>query len=593
MGTFSDLLVKRELNFSPGSPISRVVLFIQLKHEFTSSSYRDNCFMRTVTSQPLQRDPFESSGEHSPASIINMLSQLAEATDSLSERSHNLFALIRKQLGTPQLTDWLRGIQHLASGGDSVGARLLAAFLDANTPGARLIPRISTFANSRRLYLDDTAASVPDPKLQAWRDRFQQLPLTICDLDLVESVDSVTGPDRVNGPDPLEKPGREWPFPQFRRCLRHLVSLVYRNETLAETERDLLVALTRLEADAYEKRISRLAGQVNPYRATAVTRVLPLLSQADTDVRDMHEFIGWIEAGNLEQAFHQRRPRLFEVLEPNERTRLLTTLKQEPDLEPLEQMLESLLERAAPITLLAGQVAHLLALTHELCRYGIRKHDLDLLTATAIVQQYSQEGELRLPLDSKTHYTIAQIMAEPRPDGPRAHWSLHGYRLLADELVLPASRAGEAGRNWPDDLPSRETNASIHPVAETEPDKQEASIRKLVLNNLGSVNVLIGFLRNPKIVAMPGLVADVAARSRSLLVLDVIATDRTLYTGFANRDVPLALLRSPCNISIKKLRKFIQVKYVNKVDLKRMAKDKAGIRDEVVKEIDRYLRSLV
>ncbi|MFH1842761.1 MAG: hypothetical protein ABIF77_06100 [bacterium] len=547
--------------------------------------------MPTVISQPLLWDSLKiKGGNPPPASILAGLTQLAEATDSLPERSHNLYTLLRKQLGQAQLADWLRGIQHLACGGDSTGARLLAAFLEANTPGARLIPRISTFASSRRLFLDCAALTAPDPELGAWRDRFKQLQRTVLDLDLAQPTETAAG---LEMPDRPDRPGREPPFPQLRRCLRYLVSAVYRNETMAENDRELLVALTRLEADAYEERISRLAGQVNPYRATAVTRVLPLLSQADTDVRDLYEFIGWIEAGDIEQAFHQRRPRLYEVLEPNERTRLLTLLKQEPDLELLAQILESLLERAVPVSLLAGHLAHLLALTHELCRHGVRKHDLDLLTATVVAQQFSLEGELRLLLDSKTHYAIAQIMAEPRPDGPLAHWPLDGFQLLADELVLPASRAGEAGRNWPDDLPSRGEGDSVHPVRETPPAEQEASIKKLVLNNLGSVSVLIGFLRNPKIVGVPGLVAEVAARCRSLMVLDVIATDRTLYTGFANREVPLTLLRSPCNISIKKLRKFIQVKYVNKVDLKRMANDKAGIRDEVVKEIDRYLRTLV
>ena len=113
------------------------------------------------------------------------------------------------------------------------------------------------------------------------------------------------------------------------------------------------------------------------------------------------------------------------------------------------------------------------------------------------------------------------------------------------------------------------------------------------MTNIGSVSVLSGLLRNPKIVAIPGLVAGVVQRCRSLLVLDLIANDRMLFTGFANKDVPRALLHNPCNIPIKSLRKFIQVKYVAKVDLQRMARDKVGLRDEVVKEIESYLKSLV
>ena len=74
-------------------------------------------------------------------------------------------------------------------------------------------------------------------------------------------------------------------------------------------------------------------------------------------------------------------------------------------------------------------------------------------------------------------------------------------------------------------------------------------------------------------------------------VLD-IATDRTLYTGFANRDVPLTCLKNPSNVSVKVLRKFIHVKFVTKIDLKRMAQDKAGVRRELRQEIEKYLDSL-
>jgi hypothetical protein len=85
----------------------------------------------------------------------------------------------------------------------------------------------------------------------------------------------------------------------------------------------------------------------------------------------------------------------------------------------------------------------------------------------------------------------------------------------------------------------------------------------------------------------------VVRRSRSVLVLETIARDRRLHTGFANRDVPLALLRSPCNVPVKALRKFTHVKHVSKVELQNAARDRAGVRDEVSKEIQVYLRSLV
>ncbi len=107
--------------------------------------------------------------------------------------------------------------------------------------------------------------------------------------------------------------------------------------------------------------------------------------------------------------------------------------------------------------------------------------------------------------------------------------------------------------------------------------------------NIMSVSVLLGFLRNPKVISIPGLVESVANRTRNPQIIETIAQDRALYSGFANREVPLACLRSPCNVSPKVLRKFIHVKFVSKIDLKRMAEDRTGIRKEISREIKNYL----
>jgi len=145
---------------------------------------------------------------------------------------------------------------------------------------------------------------------------------------------------------------------------------------------------------------------------------------------------------------------------------------------------------------------------------------------------------------------------------------------------------------WADDLldePGSETDD------EGEIDLNEATVsemKHLVMTNIQSTSVLLGFLRNPKIVAIPGLVEEVVHRTRNPIVIETICKVRILHTGFANRGVPLACLRSPVNLPINTLRKFMHVKFVSKVDLKRMALDKSGIRKEVGREIKKYLQSL-
>ena len=114
----------------------------------------------------------------------------------------------------------------------------------------------------------------------------------------------------------------------------------------------------------------------------------------------------------------------------------------------------------------------------------------------------------------------------------------------------------------------------------------------MVMNNVGSVSILLGFLRNPKVTSIPGLVGEVVRRTRSARILEVIMNDRALTSGHANKDVPRALIESPVNVSVNTLRRFIHVKYVSKTDLRRLAKDKARLRKEVCREIEKYLESL-
>ena len=170
-------------------------------------------------------------------------------------------------------------------------------------------------------------------------------------------------------------------------------------------------------------------------------------------------------------------------------------------------------------------------------------------------------------------------------------------------LVIQEPRLDLGDRIWRHDLPTlQEMLGADAPVVaeEEEPpvdkekqeDRSAAAVKQMVMNNVGSVSILLGFLRNPKVTAIPGLVADVVRRVRTSLVLEVITKDRRLTSGHANQDVPLALLESPVNVPVKTLRKFIHVKYISKTDLRRLAKDKARLRKEVCEEIQKYLDSL-
>lgn len=115
------------------------------------------------------------------------------------------------------------------------------------------------------------------------------------------------------------------------------------------------------------------------------------------------------------------------------------------------------------------------------------------------------------------------------------------------------------------------------------------SYKSLALIYIDNDSFLVKLLDNPKATGKAGVVAVIAQRCRSSRVLGIIANRRELYTGFANKEVPLHLIKNPGKVSLSSLRKFIHVRYVDKMTLIRLANKGSGIREYVRREIQQYL----
>ena len=122
--------------------------------------------------------------------------------------------------------------------------------------------------------------------------------------------------------------------------------------------------------------------------------------------------------------------------------------------------------------------------------------------------------------------------------------------------------------------------------------EQSVSYRTLVMTYLDNDNFIFELLNNPRVLGQPGVIALISLRSRSMRILSIIANRRDLYTGFANKEVPLNLLQNPGKVPVSSLRKFIHVRFIDKTTLARLAGKGSSIRDEVRREIQRYLGSL-
>ena len=116
--------------------------------------------------------------------------------------------------------------------------------------------------------------------------------------------------------------------------------------------------------------------------------------------------------------------------------------------------------------------------------------------------------------------------------------------------------------------------------------------RSLVLSYINNDNFLMELIDNPKATGRQGVISLIAQRCRSSRILSVIANRRDLYTGFSNKEVPVNLLRNPAKVSLTSLRKFIHVRYVDKMSLQSLASRGSQIREEVRREIMHYLSSM-
>ncbi|MBU2501423.1 hypothetical protein KJ682_08860 [bacterium] len=515
-----------------------------------------------------------------------------------------LYDLLRKHSGEPLVPSVLLGIQNLAVHGDPAGARLLAALLDVVTPASRLLPLVRRMSSTRRLWINGSWNPGPSSLvLREWRDRHVRFAAE-CDRLLAGG----RRPDEVR----LDAAGWESPWGSMRLVLDRLCRAGESRGELPAELGGVLAGLLRLEADAWQERISQLAGNVDPFRMEAIARVLPLLSRSDREIRDIRELVAMIESGDVADAFLKPRLRGRSVMDAREFGMFERALEGCPDLSPLHSLVRAQVESALEIPVMAHAAARLMGLAERLKLRGDRLQGLDLVTACRLVVSCCERGELAIPVPEALTGAVQEILGEPVPAGVSgpAGWDLRGMEFLVGHLVIVLPDPDDLPEVWPHGLPTLEGPAGIavdcgaeDQAAEQEagesPDGEggeaeptAAAMKNLVLTNIQSYSLVLGFLRNPKFTCVPGLVEAVAVRTRNPQVIETIATDRALHTGFANRGVPLACLRSPVNVSVKILRRFIKVKYVSKVDLRRLAQDRAGVRKEVIREIEKYLETL-
>lgn len=545
-----------------------------------------------VTEQQQAPTAFPEDGVRVPEDkVLAELEDLALDVDDPSARAELLFNALRKISDKEIAVSYLTGIQLLIRRGEPAGARLLAAWLDVSTAGARLLPLVQRFTSSRRLrFYILGGGDDPGATHQHWLDRLEKLGPMCVEATLLDDYES--DPDAA-------RPGEEHPWPVLRDTLEMLVARLILQDEFPAEDRELMVALLRVEVDALEERISLLAGTVDPFNMVAIARILPMLNRADADVRDLRGILAGVTEGRDQESFTVPLSRSKDILDDGDLAKLKVLLDSHPAIKPMADLFHGMEDHPVPIPDLAHGLDRFLALSRSLARDGTIETNMDLLTAARLVQTGYEDGRVVIPLDPFTTDAVAEVLDKLGSARGLEEEDLSGVSIVQGGLAIEIPEGGAfPEHDLPAVLPAGEAVADV-PVEEKEDDGKvdletasATEIKKLVLDSITSVSVLIGFLRNPKIVSIPGLVEEVVVRTRAPKIIETICQVRILHTGFANKGVPLACLKSPVNVSVKTLRKFIHVKFVSKVDLKRMSKDKTGLRKEVVREIQKYLESL-
>jgi hypothetical protein len=342
---------------------------------------------------------------------------------------------------------------------------------------------------------------------------------------------------------------------------RGVFARLLEGQAIADDERQALAMLVRSEAEALRDRVNWLSENADPYNMKTMARVLPRLRIYDEAVAEGMELAGKLDrrepVGVRVLSFEMHMKGAFEKwcrkVGGPESLAVLSGLLQ-----------EQRVKKIPTIDLVA--LSSLCRWTYEVA--GQRTGPFDWVT---LAFKCYRDGEFEVDAGQ----SAAMLASALSNSGVKAHGSrLRGhfgkklYPALVgrDLLTKPFLKAADEGL---------------------------LDMKSVIAQNITRDSVIEALLNNPKVQQTPGLVAFVAETSRSVAVLSRIAKSRALHSGYANKEVPLALLRSPCTIPIALLRPFINVRNVSLMDLKLLARSKAGVRRDVKLEVERFLDSRI
>jgi hypothetical protein len=328
---------------------------------------------------------------------------------------------------------------------------------------------------------------------------------------------------------------------------KSLLKMLSRPDRIAFPFAPELEAIIFLEGEAASLRGGRLVEAVGDYDPMAMSRLLPIVVALDEWQGDLHEFA------------RKGAPALKHPLEQfiggEDIKHWLGSL--DNSTAPPDSLIANWIRWMNETELVGSEPAAWVSLLQTLAK---RQYKRSITTALILPQCWRNR---RLRLNKRPPSDLFSSKAVLEEDGyfwvdlDQLHWP---------EWVNPAG------------LP-------ITPAAWKEEESPLLILRSRVQDDAFCERIL----SNDRWNCRQGVVEIIARGSRSLKILLKISGSRKLYAGAANRNVPLALLENPTSIPLSALRSLLNLRYLNRHDLTRLARGGPDVREEISREAQQVL----
>ncbi|TPW13533.1 MAG: hypothetical protein FD129_1255 [bacterium] len=466
---------------------------------------------------------------------------------------------------TREMAQLLRAGGRMALEHEAAGLRLLFTFLEVKRPGVEVLRQLNSLGSlervSSRILLgtwnegDSAHGEARNPISEMFGEAARSGVIEV-------GVKGMPG-----HPEILRASNRK-----LKLWFRGIARTLERGEPIRDADMHFLTQLCMLEINLMERRVSHLASRVDPYDGRSISRLMPVLSFYDQDIEHLKNVVARL---STYKPFYDRLLTMEHVLSTSEMDKLQKLMHKEVFGHAIARIIAAVRDNPIldrELAFLTSAVYQVALLRHEAMP---KEPTPDLLSILfGILDTVRDEPRLHVIIEPELAKTLYPVVQD---------WGF--VHLLPDIFVLTYREEWAGNFVLPDGTPSLPARAGARPEAPT-------TVRQLIQRQLGNDAFLVGILENSRITGMPGIVPMIAMQTRSVRVLDKILNSRSLLTGPANKEVPRLILTNPTRVPIQSLKSVINVRYISRVDLDRLAKPTSDVRPEVRGEIASYMRLL-